>query len=227
MKYKNLTVIGTSHIARQSLQEVRQAFEDRPEIVALELDPKRLHAVVSGEQRRPGIGNIAKIGLKGYLFTLIGSFVQRKLGKVVGVSPGSELKEAFLLARQSNARVALIDQDIELTMRNFSKALGWREKLRFLADMLRGLLFPKSEMRRWELDFDLRKVPEKRVVRKMLGRVKERYPGIYKALIEDRNNVMAKNLAAIMRQSPDKKVLAIVGAGHEEEIIALLKKEAA
>ena len=38
MNYKNLTIIGTSHIAKQSLDDVETAIEHgKPDIVALEL----------------------------------------------------------------------------------------------------------------------------------------------------------------------------------------------
>ena len=44
LKYKNLIIIGTSHIAKQSLEEVQRTIEkEKPEIIALELDKKRLY----------------------------------------------------------------------------------------------------------------------------------------------------------------------------------------
>ena len=46
MKYQNLTIIGTSHIAQQSLDDVKKAIEEgKPDIVAIELDSKRLHSL--------------------------------------------------------------------------------------------------------------------------------------------------------------------------------------
>ncbi len=41
-------------------------------------------------------------------------------------------------------------------------------------------------------------------------------------LIKERNEFMAKNLAMLMKK--EEKVLAIVGAGHEDEIINVIKK---
>jgi len=35
---------------------------------------------------------------------------------------------------------------------------------------------------------------------------------------------MAKKLKRILLENPDKKILAIVGAGHEDELIALIDK---
>ena len=44
MNYNNLIIIGTSHIAKQSLKEVNDMFEnENPDIIALELDRKRIY----------------------------------------------------------------------------------------------------------------------------------------------------------------------------------------
>ena len=40
-------------------------------------------------------------------------------------------------------------------------------------------------------------------------------------LIKERNNVISKNLFGIMQNN--KKLLAIIGAGHEEEVLDLIK----
>ena len=47
MEYKKLVVIGTSHIAKQSIDEVKNVISFyNPEIIALELDQKRLPALM-------------------------------------------------------------------------------------------------------------------------------------------------------------------------------------
>ena len=53
MKYLNLTIIGTSHIARQSLQEVTATIEkEKPDIIALELDKRRFYALTHKVKRK-------------------------------------------------------------------------------------------------------------------------------------------------------------------------------
>ncbi len=73
-------------------------------------------------------------------------------------------------------------------------------------------------------ELDLTKVPEKAVISRMIKEVKKRYPNLYRVLIEERNEVMARNLSNVVQRHPESKVLAIVGAGHEEEIISILRK---
>ena len=54
-----------------------------------------------------------------------------------------------------------------------------------------------------------------------MKQVKERYPNFYRVLVEDRNKYMAKKLFKLMRNY--NKIVAVVGAGHEEEIIEDIK----
>jgi pheromone shutdown-related protein TraB len=226
MRYKNLTVIGTSHIAKQSLKEVELTFiKEKPDVVALELDKRRFFALTSKKAgSRFRLRDIKKIGLKGLVFNLIGAWIEQKLGKLVGVKPGSEMVEAIKLANKYKKSIALIDQDIEITLRNISSSFSWKEKFNFVIDLFRGLFFKDRELRKVGIKkLDLTKVPPQNVVEKIIKQVKKRYPSLYRVLIEERNQVMAANLHKIMSLNPDKKILAIVGAGHEKEIINIVK----
>jgi pheromone shutdown-related protein TraB len=228
MHYKKLTIIGTSHIARQSLNEIELAFQQHsPAIVAVELDRRRLHSLLAEEKSKVDAREITKIGLKGYLFAAIGGWLQRKLGSVVGVMPGSEMKLAVELARKTNAKIALIDQDIEITLRKFSQRLTWKEKSRFVGDMFKSVFFRKQALKELGIEtgkIDLSKVPSKELVRKLIKHLEKRYPNIYDVLVRQRNKVMANNLAKLMHNYPDEAILAVVGAGHEEELLRLVKK---
>jgi len=217
-----LVVVGTSHIAKQSIEEIKTIIEEeKPEIVALELDFNRLQALLSKRRAHLRLGDIKRVGLKGYLFALFGGFVQKKLGKSVGVMPGSEMVQAITLAKHYNLHIALIDQNIETTLRRFSAAFGWKERFRFLADVFKGIFF-KGKMMEQFRGFDLRTVPKDELIEKMVEQVKERYPSIYRVLIEERNKVMIKNLKQLLENNPDKKVLAVIGAGHKKAIEAAL-----
>lgn len=220
MKYKNLTVLGTSHIAKQSLDQVRSTIkEEDPDIIALELDPKRLYALVSGKKRKPQLKDIKRIGLKGYVLNQIGAYIEHRLGRMVGVKPGSEMTLAFNLAKKGNIKVALIDQDIEITLKRLSRSLSFKEKLNFVLDILKAVFLRKKEV-----DFDLTTVPTEELIKKMMSKVRKRYPNFYKVLVKDRNRHMARKLAGLMLYYPDQKILAIVGAGHVKEIVSLTRK---
>ncbi|MBI2649766.1 TraB/GumN family protein [Candidatus Woesearchaeota archaeon] len=220
MKYKNLVFLGTSHIARQSLGEVKKLIkEEKPGIIALELDKKRLHALMSKAPRKIDIRSIRQIGLKGFLFSLFGAWAERKLGKLVGVAPGSEMKQAVKIAQKENIKIALIDQDIEITLKRLSKSITWKEKFNFLTDLLKALFSRKKEV-----EFDLNTVPDKNIIRRLTGKLKERYPNFYRVIIEERNVAIANNIKNLMNSSNDKKILVILGAGHIDEVLELVKR---
>ena len=52
---------------------------------------------------------------------------------------------------------------------------------------------------------------------------KDRYPNIFRVLVKERNSIMARKLFNIMNKHPDKKILAVVGAGHAEDMVKIIE----
>ncbi len=221
-----IKIIGTSHIAKQSVEEIKKAVaEFKPEIIAVELDLERAAALMDEKKRKIPWRELRHIGVKGYAFAKIGQYVQQKLGKSVGVAPGSEMKAALELARKLSLKVELIDQPIRITLRKFSQSFTWKERGRFCGDLILGLITPQRQMRRWGFtQFDLRKVPKEEVIIQLMNVMKERYPSVYQTLVEDRNQYMVKKIIELLRTEKDKRILVIVGAGHKKGMEELLLK---
>lgn len=220
MKIHNIHLIGTSHIARQSLEDVERTINKViPKIVAVELDKGRAIALMKGEKSKLRVSDIKRIGVKGFLFAWFGAWAERKLGDLVGMKPGDEMLHAIRLAKVHKARVALIDQEISITLRRFSNTLTWKEKARIAAD-----IFKSAILRRPGIAFDLRTVPDKKMIKKLTDEVKVRYPNIYKVLIDERNIVMAHRLVALSRSHPEEEIVAVMGAGHVDEVAKMIKK---
>ncbi len=218
--YKNLLIIGTSHIARQSVKEINDRFSGLdPDIVCVELDHKRLHALLTDAKPDYSLSGIKRYGLQGYLFAVIAGVLQRKLGNVVGIKPGSDMLTAVNLAKSNNKQLMLIDQDIEITLKRFSKEFTFKEKMRLLWDIIR------SPFSKQKIKINLNEVPKEKLISEMMNQLKDRYPSLYNVLIHERNVVMAKNLVKIMEKNPEKKILTVIGAGHEKEMLLLIKKE--
>jgi pheromone shutdown-related protein TraB len=214
----NVKILGTSHIAKQSLREVKDSIKQfKPDIVAIELDKKRFPALFEKRRRGIQLSDVFRFGLKGWLFAALGSWAERKLGESVGVQPGMEMKTAVIEARKRNAKIALIDQDIDITLRHLSAALTWKEKRNFVVDVLRGLFSSTPEF-----SFDLKTVPAEQMMKRMIAKLQTRYPNVYKVLIEERNVVMARNINRLRKEAPEKRILAVVGAGHKDGLEELL-----
>ena len=214
--YKNLTLVGTSHIAIESVKEVEKVIlGQQPEIVAVELDRGRFLSLKHKDKKsKHGLAVIRKYGVKGYLFAKMGEFVEKYLGRKVGVSPGADMMKAVEVAKKVKAKVAFVDQPIDITMKRFSQEITWKEKFRFVYDIIKNVI--KGE----RIKIDLKKVPSKELIKKLMKIIKDRYPNFYKVLVTERNEYMAKHLYKIMQEY---KVVAVVGAGHEKEIIDEIK----
>jgi pheromone shutdown-related protein TraB len=226
MEYRNLTIIGTSHIAKESIEEIKRHIEaNRPDVVALELDRQRFLALTSGKKSKPNLWAITKIGLNGMIFLLLGQFAQNALGKLVGTKPGSEMLTAIHEARKHNLAIALIDQDIEITLRRFSTQIPLKEKLRIFLDIITGFFPRDDEVKSWGIRrLDLSKVPDEVLIQKLMGVLAARYPSVYRVLVAERNEVMANNLVGLIAANPDKKILAVVGAGHEADLLQMVSQ---
>lgn len=215
--YKNLTIIGTSHISIESIKQVESTLlKIKPEIVALELDYLRLQALLK-PKKRIKFQDIKKIGIKGFLFNLIGSWIQKKLGEIVKVKPGSEMKKAIQISKKLNSKICLIDQDIRITLKKLSKEFTYKEKLQIIKDLFFGIFSRKK------IEFDLTKIPSQKLINKLTSELKIKYPSLYKILIKERNEIMAKNLYKLMQTN--KNIVAIIGIGHEKDIINLIKND--
>ncbi len=218
--YKNLTLIGTSHISKESVALVKKTIiEKRPLFVAVELDRGRLLALMEGQRRRLELRDIRKVGVRAFLFMLFGAWLQQKIAKMVGSKPGEEMKTAVVSAAQVGAKVLLIDQDVNVTIRKLLKTVTWKEKFRFVWDIFKGVVLRQSDVE----PFDIRKVPPDEVIEKLIARVRERYPSFYTVLIDERNKIMGKKLARVMETHPDVQIVAVVGAGHEKAIVEFLE----
>ncbi len=211
-----LKFIGTSHISEESVSQIKKAVETFcPTIICVELDHARLSGLLSKKKPSYNPRMIMQIGVVGYVFAVIGGIVQRKLGKMVGLAPGSDMLAAVTVAREKSLSIALIDQPIHITLRRLSAAFTLKEFFRFFWDVLVGIFAPAKMQKRFGLDkIDLRKVPSSTFISAAIGYIEERYPSIYRTLIAERNTYMVAKVQHLLKLNPGHRLLIVVGAGH-------------
>lgn len=221
MKMENLSIIGTSHISPESVKQVKETIQKiKPDFVAIELDKGRFLSLTKKQKSSKRI-EIRKLGIGGFLFIIIGAWIEKKLGKIVGTEPGVEMKTAINEAAKIKAKVALIDQNINITISRLLKNLTRKEKLTFLYDLTLGWIF----QRKLVVKFNLKKVPEDKLIDMMIDLVKDRYPTVYNVLIAERNVYMAKKLMNLMKANPEAKIVAVVGAGHKQGMLEYINQK--
>ncbi|MDY6776794.1 MAG: TraB/GumN family protein [Candidatus Nanohaloarchaea archaeon] len=199
-----IEIVGTSHIAGEELAGIREKVEEEdPDVVAVELDHRRLQALISGDQGRTPSNP----------FNLVLKALQDFLGRKTGVAPGSDMLEAFHAARENGVDVALVDRDIGITLAGL-REVPLREKAKFFGFLLVSPFLLRGG------DIDLQEVPDRDIIDEMLLRLEVGFPEIYRVLVADRNREMAERLKALEREYGD--VLAFVGAGHVKGLERLL-----
>lgn len=215
---KNIVIIGTSHIAKDSAKRIIKTFKEfNPDVVCVELDFHRLEALLHpNKTEKPKIRELVlKVGIKGTFFYLIGRFAQKKIGDILKIQPGIDMLTAVKLARKDKKALFLIDRDIKLTLKKISTNLKLRELFSFF---IKGLFLGKKK-----IGFDIRKTPKEEIVEKILLLFKKEIPSLYQILVEERNRIMAENILKIYNMNPSLKIMVVVGAGHKKGIEELLK----
>jgi pheromone shutdown-related protein TraB len=204
-----IIVVGTAHISEESIAEVRRTIEaERPDVVAVELDPGRYQALTNPEQQSASIKDILSSGkLYQFLVHWLLAYVQNKLGAEVGVKPGSEILSAIDAARSVGASVALVDRDINITIARFWAKMRLIEKLKMLIALL-GIGTSDEE-----IDLDLKEITSDDTISQLVTELRQFSPNAAQVLVDERDAYLAGNLLKLRG-----KIVAVVGAGHKEGI---------
>ncbi len=208
-------IIGTAHISRQSVEEVRKGIlERRPEVVAVELCEARYRALL--EQRDiPILDLVRGKDSLAVIANVLLSFLQRRLGEEVGAKPGSEMLSAIDAAREVGSRVALVDRDIRITMKRALAMMGLIEKIRVIKEMATTFTLTGED-----IEGEIEDMKKEDNVAGILEKFKVASPTLYRVLVEERNAYMAR---MILELGTDN-VVVVVGAGHKKGIEEFLRE---
>ena len=204
---ENLRLLGTAHIATSSVEAVRQHIaEYQPDIVAVELCQSRHDTLVSDRRLdKEGLLKVIKEGKAPMvLLQSMLSAEQRKLGINEGQQPGAELLAAVQAANEVGCEVALVDRDIQTTLRRAWKRMRLREKWRLLTSLL--------EDEEEDEDLDVNELlQDSDLLSSMMEELKGFSPGAGEVLIDERDAYIASKLDGL---DGSKRILAVLGAGH-------------
>ena len=213
MAPENLKIIGTAHVSKESIEEVKEAIiTNQPDVVAVELDINRyqnMMAEKNGEKKQDvNIRDVIKGDkLSIFLVSMFLSYLQRKIGDDLGVKPGSEMIAAIETAEEIGAKVALIDRDISVTLKRALNKMSFLEKAKFVYGILASF-FSNDEID------DVESIKDGDTFNEVMGYFKEMSPKAYDVLVTERDAYMAH----ILQDINDENVVVVVGAGHKKGI---------
>ncbi len=216
---KEIILVGTAHISKQSADLVEQVIiGEKPEVVCVELDEKRFSSL-SNKKRWENLDLktiIKQKQLSTLIINILLSSYQKKLGNKLGVSPGIELLRATEIAKQKNIKIELVDRDVRTTLKRTWRSMSLWQKMKFMAVSLGGLV-ENQEISEKELE----KLKSKDVLTELLNELGKTMPILKKVLIDERDSYLAKKI----RDTEAKKIVAVVGAGHVQGIIEKIEND--
>lgn len=198
-----LILVGVAHVLPKSIQEVEQAIaEEDPEVVGVELDSNRYVQLTNGSEAGKNIGVFSR---KALLVRFL-QYFQDKIGEQTGMMPGQEMLTAVDRAKESGARVELIDRDINVTLDRLLDKMGFWEKMKIIFSVAFSFLFGGEEI-------DLQNLTSGEIIDELLTSFREFSESAYNVLVEERDEYMANRISELLVFT-DEKVLCVVGAGH-------------
>lgn len=215
---KEIILIGTAHISEESVRLVKETIElEKPDVVGVELDNERLHQLMNQEQwQNLDVVSAVKEG-KTYLllFNILLASMQQKLGQDIGVKPGSEMKEAILIANSLHLPIALLDRNVKITLKRAMSKMSLVEKAKLFYAIIGGMFGFAGEK------IDAKKIEEMKkqdTVSQLIDELSKQMPSVKEVLVDERDHYISNKIININA----KKMVCVLGAGHLRGIKRIL-----
>ena len=188
-----IILVGVAHVINLKTYIEKLIVRENPDIVAVELDYGRYVALTSKRE-----------GEMPYFYRKMAE-MQKDIAKMFGSEAGSEMLTAVQIAQILGKRVAFIDMDSESIVRGIRKNMSLWEKIKLYGSLIFAPFIGKKMSKK-----DVEKIIQEED--KYIEEIRKKYPGLSKALFDDREEFMASNLRNL--DGENVKILAFVGDGH-------------
>ncbi len=205
---REIVLVGTAHISRDSLDTVRRVITaEVPDTICVELDHQR-HQTLKNRNHWESL-NIFKVIRAGQapflLVSLALTAFQKRLGLQTGMKPGAELAAAAEMAEAQGRTLRLIDRDIRTTLLRAWRKTGFWKKMQLVSSLAAGF-FDKPNLN----EAELARLRQTDTLSAMLEEMGETLPSIKTILVDERDQYMSQQI----RQAPGRKIVVVVGAAH-------------
>jgi pheromone shutdown-related protein TraB len=216
---KELILIGTAHVSKQSAEQVKEVIErERPDSVCIELDEQRYKSIMEGNKwKEQDIFKVIKDKKASLLLmNLAISSFQNRMAKQLDTKPGQEMIQGIESAKETGAELVLADRNIQITFSRIWSNVGFMGKGQLLTSIIYSI-FNKESISEEELE----KMKSKDTLNAMLAEISEAFPKLKKPLIDERDQYLAQKI----KEAPGEKIVAVLGAAHVPGITKEIHKE--
>jgi pheromone shutdown-related protein TraB len=210
---KDILLIGTAHVSRQSVDLVKATIEsETPDTVCVELCPSRFQTISQKDTWQDM--DIIKVIREKKSFLLLSNLIlaafQKRVASKLDIRPGQEMIQAIESAASIGAHLHLADRDVRVTLARTWGQMSWWMRAKLIFQLI--LSFGDMEEIAAE---DVERMKQQDVLEAILSEVGQAMPTLRHALIDERDLY----LAAKIRTAPGQKIVAAVGAGHVPGIL--------
>uniref|UniRef100_A0A7S3JSX9 TraB family protein n=1 Tax=Aureoumbra lagunensis TaxID=44058 RepID=A0A7S3JSX9_9STRA len=241
LKRRNSEVwlIGTAHVSARSAEQVAETIDAvSPDLIAIELDRKRISQVAASSEQTSETPKQQKPQLGAFAIGAALRSMYSSLDKM-GFDSGAEFSVALDKASSGRIPVLLADQDVDTTLSRLAYAvrhtkpeeiaaldsslnsvLSKNQGIRLLTEATSNYAGTKSgEGSRDILREAVELIKHRDTVRNVIQALKSDAPQLYSALVDERDATMANNLIQVLDSPvPPKRVVFVVGMAHEDGI---------
>ncbi|MEJ2309243.1 MAG: TraB/GumN family protein [Gammaproteobacteria bacterium] len=211
-----VVLLGAAHVSRASAEEVREHLDSGEyDAVAVELCNSRYLSLVDPEAiTRMDLFQVIRDGKASMVAAQLAlSAYQQRLAEQFDIEPGAEQRQAIAQAEKHGLPVLLIDREIGITLRRVVANVGWWKR----AGLVGGLL--ASVLSREEVSEDeIEKLKEGDMLETTFSEFAAERKDLFDPLIAERDRYMASRIIQEQKQHGYKRILAVIGAGHQKGI---------
>lgn len=216
---KEIILIGTAHVSKKSVEEVKELIEEeKPDTVCVELCQSRYQSISNADKWKDM--DIVKVIKEGkammLLINLVLSSYQKRLGRKLGVQPGQEMIQGIQSANELGATLCLADRDIQTTLLRLWRGIGFIGKIKFFFQMVLSM-FTDEEVSEEELE----KMKSQDMLTAALDELTTSFPQFKAILIDERDKYLSQKI----KEAPGNKVVAVLGAGHIPGIKKVIRED--
>lgn len=216
---KDIILIGTAHVSKDSADLVKEVIQnEKPDTVCVELCNTRLNSIRDNDKWH-NMDIIKIIKEKKALLLLMNLMLasfQKKIAEKFDIQPGQEMINAIEAAEESGAEIIPVDREIQTTLSRIWRNMGVWEKTKLMSQLIFSL-GNSDEI----TEDDIEQMKQEDILQTLLADVKKSHPVMEKILIDERDQYLTEKI----RQSPGKRIVAVVGAGHVPGIKRYMAEE--
>ncbi|MEX0448324.1 TraB/GumN family protein [Spiribacter sp. 221] len=219
-----IVLLGTAHVSAQSVADVRREIDREDyDAVAVELCESRYQSLTDpAALEKLDLFQVLRSGRAGMVMAslALGAYQQR-LADQFDIRPGAELEAAARGARRRRLPLWLIDRDIGTTLKRIYRGVPWWQRPSLFMGLF-GSLFSRDEVSA----ADIEKLKQGDMLEATFSEFAAGSSTLFEPLIAERDRYMAACLLESIEaaETPPRRVLAVVGAGHLAGLEAALNQ---